>query len=382
MTDQRRCRGAFTLVELLVVIAIIGILVALLLPAVQAAREAARRTQCKSNLKQMGLALMNHHDIQGFFPTGGWGFRWMPDPEAGYGESQPGSWAYSLLEFLEEGNLRAIGTGVPPAQKPLELTQLLTAPIAVFNCPSRRAAQAYPFRGAASGPGGNSYLVLTNSGIESFDYRDNPGSTFKGDYAGVTGGGWETYALSAISQAPRSREYERGVLPGTNGGDGGGPSTLEEIALWDQPLPGSRAGGRNEWENSMSADKNGMILTRTPVPIRKVTDGLSKTMIMAEKTADPDHYLDGGSEIDDQSLYNGFDRDNQVGAWRTADGGGLVPTPDTPGWQEPYHMGSAHAGVFQVVLCDGSVRAVSYDVDAAIHAAAASRDWGESEELP
>src|SRR5262245_30735833 len=77
---SRHKRNAFTLVELLVVIAIIGILVALLLPAIQAAREAARRTQCKDNLKNVGLAILNHVDARKVFPTGGvtWGVK-IPD---------------------------------------------------------------------------------------------------------------------------------------------------------------------------------------------------------------------------------------------------------------------------------------------------------------
>jgi len=72
MRRLRRLRG-FTLIELLVVIAIIAVLIALLLPAVQQAREAARRTQCKNNLKQLGLAIHNYHDVHGFFPMNSWG---------------------------------------------------------------------------------------------------------------------------------------------------------------------------------------------------------------------------------------------------------------------------------------------------------------------
>jgi prepilin-type N-terminal cleavage/methylation domain-containing protein len=131
-------RRAFTLVELLVVIAIIGILVALLLPAVQAAREAARRTQCNNNLKQMGLALHNHHDTYKIFPTGGtWPWEAQPlahptpqNQNGGYG---PG-WPFQILPFMEQANLydQTLSTGNVNFAR-------INKPVEFYFCPSRRA---------------------------------------------------------------------------------------------------------------------------------------------------------------------------------------------------------------------------------------------------
>src|SRR4051812_30971338 len=96
---------AFTLIELLVVIAIIAILIALLLPAVQQAREAARRTQCRNNLKQMGLALHNYHDTYRLFPASyyrDWPHNSSTNPTAG----RPGwGWAVMLLPYMDQGPL-------------------------------------------------------------------------------------------------------------------------------------------------------------------------------------------------------------------------------------------------------------------------------------
>jgi prepilin-type N-terminal cleavage/methylation domain len=107
--------SAFTLVELLVVIAIIGILVALLLPAVQQSREAARAAQCKNNLKQLGLGSLNHLRTYEFFPSGGWGWHWVGEPERPSGKTQPGGWTFNMLAFVEQQNLRDMGLNAPDA---------------------------------------------------------------------------------------------------------------------------------------------------------------------------------------------------------------------------------------------------------------------------
>ena len=111
---RKRKNLGFTLVELLVVIAIIAMLVSLLLPAVHAAREAARNTHCKNNLKQVSLGFLNHESTHGHFAGDAWGWRWVGDPDRGAGKRQPGSWAYKVLDFIEESTVRNYGADGQP----------------------------------------------------------------------------------------------------------------------------------------------------------------------------------------------------------------------------------------------------------------------------
>src|SRR6188472_2426672 len=128
---MHRPRGGFTLVELLVVIAIIGILVALLLPAIQSARESARRAQCANQVKQIALAWHLHSDTHGCLPSGGWGYNYMADPDRGFGKTQTGSWAYSCLPYMEEQAIHQIGAGVTNlTDKKAALAVLSATPVA------------------------------------------------------------------------------------------------------------------------------------------------------------------------------------------------------------------------------------------------------------
>ncbi len=154
-------RRGFTLVELLVVIAIIGILVGLLLPAVQAAREAARRMQCSNNLKQLGLASHNYHDVHKSFPIGHHFRGTYANTGLAYG------WGFGLLPFIEQGNLyNQFNTAWPVMNLANSNNGLLAAtPQASFSCPSDTKP---PQRDDPVNTPSTPTVIIKNSGTSSY----------------------------------------------------------------------------------------------------------------------------------------------------------------------------------------------------------------------
>ena len=129
-------RRAVSLLELLIVIGIIALLLQLMLPAIHAARQSTRRLICARKLQTLGNAMSVHHDARGHFPSGGWHYTWVGEPERGTGADQPGSWAFNLLEYLDLGTLRNMGAGVESPEDRADAIKLrCRTPLSEFVCP-------------------------------------------------------------------------------------------------------------------------------------------------------------------------------------------------------------------------------------------------------
>jgi prepilin-type N-terminal cleavage/methylation domain-containing protein len=167
-------RRGFTIVELLVVIAIIGLLIAMLIPAVQAVRESARKMQCRNHLKQLAMAVLLHEQTHHHFPTGGWDWSWSGDPNRGFKHQQPGGWFYNILPYMEQQPLHDLGRGLKGDEKMTAHAQRIETLVTGGLCPSRRAEPIYPHHG----PPQNGQVV--NAGLyhvsSRIDYAINVGS--------------------------------------------------------------------------------------------------------------------------------------------------------------------------------------------------------------
>jgi len=341
-----QARRGFTLIELLVVIAIIGLLLALLLPAIQRVREAANRMRCQNNLRQLGIALHNHEQTMGVFPSAYWVKPWPPDPRVPAGHFRWSTLAL-LTPYLEQTNVyNALDLNVPlfggPNQTPPysvfpqnRATVALDVPI--FLCPSDMYKRVLPDRGAAN------YVACVGSGTNGGQAID-PGDPV----AAPNGGNWAPpdgvfYANSAIRISD--------IFDGTS-----------NTALMSETLLGR---GGPDITNRAQADPR----------IVYISLGTSQQLSMAVcqsaslfKTNRQSTWADGAYPT---ALYNHWFRPN---------------TPEfdclrhsNPAWKAAR---SRHTGGVNVLLGDCSLRFVRDSVDLTVWRALATRNGGEVLSLP
>jgi prepilin-type N-terminal cleavage/methylation domain-containing protein len=305
--------GGFTLIELLVVIAIIAILIALLLPAVQQAREAARRTQCKNNLKQIGLALHNYHDIYNCFTPG----YTCSDAAAQAPNTPPNysqwAWGASILPQIDQGPLyNSLGVGLSPLG-PALLTngQYAQTVLTAFICPSD------------TGPN----VSTTNAPNQQL--RDSSGT-----------GSWRPIAKSNYLGVNTSRRWHgAGRFVGVPEG---------ALSQWTPPPT-----------SGLSA--NGIFQRNQPIGVRDVTDGTSNTAMVGERPYQLS--TPNGTITCRAGVWLGNDISNEQLTLHRSLGSMVLPMNSDVELECIRGFASMHVGGVQFLLCDGSVRFVSDNID-------------------
>ncbi|MDO4582990.1 MAG: DUF1559 domain-containing protein [Planctomycetia bacterium] len=353
-----RRKDGFTLVELLVVIAIIGMLVGLLLPAVQQAREAARQMQCNNHLRQMSLAALNVESSSRTFPSAGWGYMWAPDPEGGLNWGQPGSWCYTLLPALEQNGLFQLPADGNLPENPGDAQQnnvstVMSTVVSVFNCPSRRPAQL---------------IETASTGVRN---GTMPSPSMKGDY---------------VANFGSYRDSNAGVY--WDGNPVAEGPTLDEIKKMRQKTV--------SWPD-YSARHTGVCYMFSRVTIGEIRDGLSNTILYGEKGLDPNFYTSYKSDGNNISYTNDFCDfmgEGDADTTRSTFGGYYynnvfetistrLPIQDRAGYAScSDRFGSAHAGSMGVALCDGSVQRLTYSVEPEVWHCLGNKADGKSVTLP
>ena len=339
---SRKKSAAFTLVELLVVIAILAILMGLLLPAVNSVRESMRRMQCKNNLAQIGRGAQANLTRVGHFPSSGWGYLWIGDPDRGFGAKQPGGWIYNLLPFMGLDMIHDVGKDLPGpgsgTAKYAALAEARSAAIPFLICPTRRKVMAYPYP--------------TNFGV----YNSAPAPvTNKTDYA--ANGGSNLFldigpnSLGCLSSFPACNWY-------VNSPTGTTMTTQQLCTLLDNGTTGF-----NGVSGIMSEVSN-------------IPDGQSNVFFAGEKYLDPLLYYTGTDGADNDTCLEGNDWD--VNRWTLT---GYAVMRDTPNVNDMSPgFGAAHPTGCHFVFCDGHVQLISYQINFATYQSLGVRNDGTASE--
>jgi prepilin-type N-terminal cleavage/methylation domain-containing protein/prepilin-type processing-associated H-X9-DG protein len=337
-----RKRNAFTLVELLVVIAIIGILIALLLPAVQAAREAARRSQCMNNLKQVMLSMHNFVSAKNVFPGGGIGpwpaiQDYLTSPKGQpYGPDKQGlSWGFQLLPYLEGQAVHDIRTEA----------QMEQTAISMYYCPSKRRPTQWS--GVNPATGGHPYLM---------DYVAAVPARSRAQVGTREFNNW-------LSQ-PAGQADTTGCLREEFWGAPAMPIHIKDMVT-KQSIGANYAGF---WgvivRGDLAVKSTGPLTTGfyLKITFSKITDGTSKTLVLGEKRLQPANY-DVGDWHDDKGWSDGWDPDMLRSTICLFQPDGPTPSDATSIRAAGFRFGSAHSAGMNTAFADGSSQFLQYEID-------------------